>query len=744
MEILGAAATLITLVGAALASTQALHQVLSAIKNGSQAVRSLSNEVELLQHLLERVSQLPIQDASEMSGMANQACLCAADVVKFKSRLEMLTHSGADSRSSRLWRRAKASINEKDLKQMQTVIGMHVSMLNLRLNLLQAKLTANMTQAPQIYRLLQQVGNDADMDEAPTSSTSLRTPPERKEVYKHTTQSTTLTTTDIKAVFGKLVRSAGHKERAVDSEGGLHITQHLETLLGPAQRHECEAKEGKTNGDFIVTEGCVLEELKLVANMLSFAPSVYVNKSEPPITLSTTVQSHIVEQHRKRKTIDLGEVNLTVSSTKRRVRCPQQRRRIETSIIDDETTIDTPSGITQNTVREFSTALLFKMAKSRHAVEVSVYQSLLPSDSFVCAAPRVSVINIRPRNSPVFQLAAHGKTVELMALVSRGGASWRDHDTRGWSLLHYALPHPQLCQFLIQRGLDVDEMVLLDEASTADSSVTPLHISYLRELHGTAEILLRGGGDPTIEVPLRHSVLHLASGRQTSSSDTILKHIFNIGAYYGVATTRASGASNRQLGGWSALLSACYVGDNYIDASDSEPRSNIRKISFLLEKGCSVYDTADDGSNCLHVFFSSRPSLAVGYSWKEAIVYLIRHGADVCGRDHRGWSVTSLAYGEAFDDECAQESGSYFGDLWDAVLDCCNRDILEFRKDHPRQARYSEEYKRADFEKLWEGREERCPYWDDNPWPELDATTELNPMHEGRVKRCRLPWLHGK
>ncbi|CVK85714.1 uncharacterized protein FMAN_06730 [Fusarium mangiferae] len=62
---------------------------------------------------------------------------------------------------------------------------------------------------------------------------------------------------------------------------------------------------------------------------------------------------------------------------------------------------------------------------------------------------------------------------------------------------------------------------------------------------------------------------------------------------------------------------------------------------------------------------------------------------------------------------------SLMGDLWDTVLDICGYDISKFRRDYPRKASYKNGYSREIFEELWRGREDRCPYWNDDPWPEF-------------------------
>ncbi|KAH7120621.1 hypothetical protein EDB81DRAFT_814489 [Dactylonectria macrodidyma] len=759
MEVLSAVATVVTLFSAALASTRAFHHVLSATKHGSLALQALSNEVEQLQKLLETISTLPIQNTPDVADLARYVRDCVTDVAAFKLRLELLTVSEANSRSGRLWRRVKASVNEKDLWQMQRVICGHVGMLNGRLTTLQITMLAqHMAQSSHDFSLVQQFWNDTAIFYPLKYLKSLPTLSNGALTITSVPESTQFSNPELEIVLSRLIRLLEYHERTVNSEDVLQIMQHLEIFLESARWHECESNRASGGRNLSCFQENIGEELKLVISILSLASSVNINTNTPSRVPDCSVQRLISHQQRKRKTIDLGGVELALCSTKRQMTCTGHRFRNDANRTASETTDgetannrvsngETTNNLTRinkhKLAREFSALLRFKPIRSHRMVELSVHQAPSTFDNVVCIPPRICIINIRPRDSRVFQLAADGNKADLMALIAQDGANLRDHDTRGWSLLHHALPHPELCQFLIQEGLDVDEMVPLHEGSTADRLVTPLHMAYLRNLDKTAETLLRGGGDPTVELPRRHSVLHLVSGQQTSASNTILRHIFDISAYYGVATMRVTSTPSGQLSGWSALLSACYIDDSHLNRNDRDPQSTIRKLSFLLDRGSNVHDTADDGSNCLHIFFTSRPFLAVKDGWKQALVYLIHRGADIHGKDGLGWSVTSLAYGDAFDERCALECGSYLGDLWDAVLDYCGHNILDFRRSHPRRASYCVEYERADFEKLWEGREQRCPYWNDVVWPQVVADLTRNRQDENRSKRCRLPWVHG-
>ena len=233
------------------------------------------------------------------------------------------------------------------------------------------------------------------------------------------------------------------------------------------------------------------------------------------------------------------------------------------------------------------------------------------------------------------------------------------------------------------------------------------------------------------------SVLHLISSRRDSlvcnadgvelghmsrlltsfKSDCTLRHIFLLGQHFGVANSRGHD-------GDSALLRACHPDcsvnfslDPTVGVFDSE--RNIRKFDFLLSKGCSIYDINDWGSTCLHVFFRSIVPPPSAQSWRDTLIYLIQRGADVYARDFSGNSISDIAYSV----RCLSmelKTGSYPGDLWDAVLVLSGLDIHDLRKRDPRRKKYGENYSRQDFELLWKDHEHECPYWDDMDWPKAD------------------------
>lgn len=139
-------------------------------------------------------------------------------------------------------------------------------------------------------------------------------------------------------------------------------------------------------------------------------------------------------------------------------------------------------------------------------------------------------------------------------------------------------------------------------------------------------------------------------------------------------------------------------------------------LSARIIKSWSPDDHQTLGFTCLHslVYKAHRSK---DRDELEALVFLIRHGADVFSVDHHQHSVSMRAYLPNDNDNQYSSKGSYRGDLWDAALSICGYDVSEHRAIYPRLPRYNKSYRRKDFERLWQGHESSCPYWDDERYP---------------------------
>jgi len=113
-------------------------------------------------------------------------------------------------------------------------------------------------------------------------------------------------------------------------------------------------------------------------------------------------------------------------------------------------------------------------------------------------------------------------------------------------------------------------------------------------------------------------------------------------------------------------------------------------------------------------------------------------GADPFDLGLPGSTPSYEAYGSMCK-PCSMSQSSLMGDLWDSILDLVGYDITSFRQDYPRIASYKNGYTREIFEQLWRGREERCPYWDDEPWPKF-VNKEAQLDFESKLSRGLCVW----
>lgn len=166
------------------------------------------------------------------------------------------------------------------------------------------------------------------------------------------------------------------------------------------------------------------------------------------------------------------------------------------------------------------------------------------------------------------------------------------------------------------------------------------------------------------------------------------------------------------------------------------PRGHCNRdaLAALVDAGADIQARVTNNYLALMKGFTSLHTL-VYFAWNpstrdelESLMYLIQRGVSVYAVDDKHRSVSMTAYIEnEFERECEWTPiGGYRGDLWDAALATCGYNLWEFRKIYPRLPRYDSRYKRSDFERLWEGIEHLCPYWDDRRWPETGTRSDYS------------------
>ncbi|KAK3312744.1 hypothetical protein B0H66DRAFT_379971 [Apodospora peruviana] len=717
MEAVGAAASIIALVQA-LKSAKLVHETIAAVRDGPQNVRHLVDEVAQLQSILERISALPTEsmndnDAAALTRAANR---CAVDMVTVESKLQRLDLSTADRRSGRFWKRVKTVVGEKGLEQIRQTIQGHVLMLNVQFNLAQAShMSASSSQLSQIVGLLNQLRSEVaglhthGSDEQPAPDTDTKSTTINAD--SHLSVQASDPSPD-ESIF-RLISLVNETERTVESDDAVQLIDDLQSLLESAQQQHGLAQPPPTSLAPASQEDeaeDVTRELKLLGGLIRSAPTMEINKNSPrrllPVSPGITIQ-----QARKRRSLHMDGGVFTIDTN-------VKRRKRDTN----------PGGsISDKSEREFVGNITFRPTGQQSMLRLTVQQSQNLFGAFM-SVPRLCVNNIIPSSSTVFEYAKQGKTGEILSLVQSGKASFRDHDENGLSLLHYAVKHSQvsLCKLLVQNGLDVDEI-----AKSGDSvEFTPLHLAYstnsryvASNLDPSVELsaaLLQAGADPSVAVKGWVSVLHLLGERDAIVDHQVLSLIFKYGPHFVDPELRSPHI------GRTTFLAMCEPspmnitsqGEYHTSGAESY-QAHIKALELLLRNGSSVHERDSNGRTCLHTFFDDSvrpPSNHYQYRWKRLLTFLISRGANVYATDYEVRPVSAAAYEKSCRD-VKYGSGSYRGDLWDSVLDACGYDILEFRKgEFPRRAEYTSQYTRADFEDLWKGREERCPYWNDLPW----------------------------
>lgn len=255
------------------------------------------------------------------------------------------------------------------------------------------------------------------------------------------------------------------------------------------------------------------------------------------------------------------------------------------------------------------------------------------------------------------------------------------------------------------------------------------HTSICKSAHCGTQVLARRRSSDKRAVLKRKADKSLVS-QQKSVLDATLR----LARYFIDPGIRSS------TNGRTTFLTACSATRRYYaDDPLTSAREHVETLSLLLRNGSSIDDRDDRGFNCLHVLFGDWCKRPFEENRQLALIFLVSQGADVRARDNRGLSVSDLAYRKS----CVEAPGlgSYRGDLWDSVLAACGYDIREFRSAgrYVRRGSYTDWYTRQDFERLWEGREDRCPYWDDSPWPpDIPRTSER--LGAKVVHNCRGVW----
>ncbi|SCV52755.1 uncharacterized protein FFB14_12773 [Fusarium fujikuroi] len=712
MEAVGAGASILTFITVAFSVTQSIHSALSAIKDGPEIIRSLTDEIAQLENVLQRLKTLSFVSVDDIdkSQLKRLAEKCKDDLDKLDSRLRSLDVSTSSGRRGRLWRKLKLSFAEKELDHIRNKIQSHLHHLIIQFHIIQTQqMSLTERQTTQALSDLQQIkqGMAAQL----TATAAIRVTEEESPSISARVTDVDDEDTDcspditLDQSINRLIKLLEKKPYAVESEDSGELLEDLGDLLEFIRR---DADSAESEGYCQNCRQDLSKELGLMAHIILSAQTMMINQNGATISPEPTDRQFLVSQERKLKTIGTEGGVMTFMTARRRRRPPPE--------IGNE-----PSK--NQSGRAFLAKLTYTSWSSKKMLILSVEQVQGLFNSVINMPPCFTVCNILPRDSVVFDTTRCGSVKDLLQLFERGKANLHDHDTYGWSLLHHSVGNPPVLKFLIEKGLDVDEV-----ASRPDigKQTTPLHLSLV---HGVApdhyEALLNAGADVTLQVQGSATAIQWIANNDNEVSclrmeQTLCKSPF--------AYADSSDMRNQDL-----IPRVC--AESYISLS-SEPFQARRQIQILLKNGYDI-NSPLDGKTCLHYLMTKEinPCLDLILEFMDLLIFVIENGGDIWAVDDAGYLAANYAY----DITCEADflfSPSLKGDLWDSALSYLGYDILRFRRYYPRKARYMPGYTRQDFEKLWQGREGDCPYWDDHPWPSSSQNTILPFQRPGRSNLC--------
>ncbi|KAI0857819.1 ankyrin repeat-containing domain protein [Xylaria cubensis] len=774
MEAIGLGANVVAFVVLAAQLSKKLYITLSAIKDGPNNVRRVSNHLRQLHEVLEQIRHSPL--ACHDTELTSHVELCVSDLESLFSSVQRLQPTEDESKTDRMWKRFKSFLDESKLDCIREQIVTHVSTLNFRLSILHSNATCELlsstltvnqsindlscgieeqteiiatkfadfgsifhTRDQKLQSGLVSLQNtiddmssishkrtDAILDLLAEIKTTITNPNQGVfqpgifnddafgqvnytsggvNVNDHAGPDPGLIRS-IKRLCGFVKEKSTTFDRDAEEDTQAEdITEDLWILIDSVQRHGNVATslthEVSSTGTY-----SSLDQKTLRSNLMRFRQSfghckILVNQetSEPNGTPSPAVR-----QERKYTRFllgDLGTVSLVVTKCMRA-----------------STTEEGNSTEINYTCRTTVLSFIPQDPRQFAMIVASATQKRTAKES-ITPISRLAVNRVLPLGSRVFTVVRNGRLQELQAMLREGKATLRDHDEYGASLLFYAAYSRQveMCKFLLENGADVDHVSSAHGLGgwlyndTRPRFVLELDMMFGERGQRTLEshkadscrrLIMEAGADPSATTLTSHKVTpSFLEWAATSGHPETMHLIWGAGLYVDINESLPTGIP--------PLLYCCtsFAGDRAVEG-----------LCKLLDAGADINVRDDQGQSCLHRclrhFWAPLESTWIRKHF-DVMRLLVTRGADVYARDDRGQSVCEVAYSQK--DLQYGRRGSYVGDLWDAVLCSCGYDVAEFRRDNQRRANYTDSYTRQDFETIWKGKEDQCPYWNDGPWP---------------------------
>ncbi|KAI9154913.1 Palmitoyltransferase akr1 [Paramyrothecium foliicola] len=774
MEAVGAGASVMTLVVVALQVAKRTYETLSSIKDGPDIVIKVASRFNQIFWILEnlRRSRVALHDAA----LAQHLELCVAELRTASELVQKLQPPPHGPSSGRLWKRLRTFLNEGDLERINVQLIGLITTLNLRLHSVSSDLVYDLKMdIGALHQLVQTQTNpyisnyvqymkciDHDIDKSPEMLHDKLVSLQREiEKLRSSSQSQSSTMVELLTEIKTLISTkAGLRNEfrngSIFEEMDLEVG---ESSIPSSRVHNSVSNEMTRNIDFLCkfigeegrsidtynddshdSEICdqIIEALRYILKFAASQEEMTSSQSSPSETGPS--DKYNAQAISRRFSRAFGQQRLDINQ-----RTGLQRIKNGQIVARKHSYHRVSLDVGELTMRLDRTRHTFATKKSTPALpehygtdynmsavlmphNTDKYQMIITSTiqqelqrGVISSISSLSVNRVIPEGSPIFKVVELGNLKILKKMLAAGEASLRDHDEHGASLLmntKFSMEQPEICKFLVEGGLNVDHVggICMNHRTYKITALQTKHMDHNIDSHAIERrlscrrLILEAGADPTLSFD-EDDVSHLKDIAFHGTPESIrlafnpdlIGHLSSINHCFGDGLT--------------PLLQHCM---NYGGYSHQCLRAMIS-----MGADCTARD--DLGRSCLHICISSLKQPETSREL-EAICMLIRSGADPRAVDLDGTTVSEYAYD--LDRRHPEYGGlgvSYAGDLWDSALQSCAYDIREFRCVHrQRTAGYSQthgrlgfipEYTRKDFERLWRGREELCPYWDDEPWP---------------------------
>ncbi|KAH6994944.1 ankyrin repeat-containing domain protein [Ilyonectria destructans] len=770
-------------------SAKIIFDTLSAIKDGPEVVARATRDVQRLSTILKALMPGCPIDKARGQDLRQHLQECISDLARYETKLGELTSGDKERRLGKLWKKVKTAASEQDLCMMQSSVASHIAHLNLYLQVRQFDTSFELRKEAQVlsqtfhtnrsnnerretatfgrlHSIDQRISSMGDvlgkirssLDQTSTSTESR----EIHELLKSLVDQFTKLPTGLENLR-QVVESSDKDDDSVEQESLPSQEPYADlqkTISGLCDLVNREMARMSGQQSFLTGEREVLDGL------LEFMDCIRSQAHQAQLTYATMVDNTLYDPHEQEYLKDIWNqlkplygallsartVSLNPLHTRKRkedilsTHALRFRRLTQVSYDARFWTLDIvtsekskkphnwtdpascPEQDSASEINEHEVSYSISMTPKKlgSIMKLTLKQYHTP-DGITSGIPSLEINRMVPNDSPVFRLVERGKISDLQQLLIRGQASLRDQDEHGASLLQYASwnHRAKMCRFLVAHGADVNHFAPLrlvmrrknwpNWTATSKSGVYSRGLGRpgidlnRNEFEGHLEcykFLLNSGADPATTLVQSDSAL--SSAFVWGQLETMKCFLDHGGLFAGLNWTSVQPDGL----GMSLFHIYCYYG-----------HFTTKGFQSLIKRGADIDARDRFGRTCLHLCVSSqRFGIKNRHDQVEALIYLVRCGANVFWMDRNGQSVSQTAYSE-----------SIAGDIWDAVLAELGHEVSRFRHDCPRRGKYTQDYTPADFMKLWQGKEELCPYYHDDDLLELCRQFQSGSLDEWRA-----------